>query len=309
MFLSADVISLVLYCAQQLGVTLGVGAQTIMLVAYLSAMRDGVVDAKEAQFARAVRRVLMLGLVLIVLSGIGITMMHIVSGQTGTVLAAAYLFKWILVVSVVVFTVLNQLPQKIMQGLAGGSWYALFIVHILAPVASWANLLTLYVVWMIGFFLCWIALTYATKDKSVQIAVPVKAQPKPAAQPAKPPALPKPITPQVQTKPVPPPQAPVMQKPTVHAAAVPVKPAVPPPALPAVPKPPAVIKTVPPPVNLPVSSPQHILQTLPQPQVEKKPLPQAPKEQNPWLPSIRVMPKTPGDADKLSQGTDTKPQA
>ncbi|MDO8548227.1 MAG: hypothetical protein Q7R71_00975 [bacterium] len=200
MFLSADVVSLLLYCAQQLGVTLGVGAQTIMLVAYLSAMRDGVVDAKEAQFARAVRAVLNTGLVLVVLSGIGITILHGIAGQGDTVFSPAYLFKWLLIAAVLASTLLKNLPQHIMQGLAGGTWYALFVVHILAPVASWANLLTLYLVWILGFGICWWVLVLTTKEKkgsTKKIIKPAPPMPKPASPPLKliPPPKPAPAAP------------------------------------------------------------------------------------------------------------------
>lgn len=291
MFFSADVVSLVLYCAQQLGVTLGVGAQTIMLVAYLSAMRDGIVDAKEAQFARAVRQVLNTGLVLIILSGVGITALHLMAGEAATVISAAYLFKWVLVLGVLACTLLKSFSQKIMQGLAGGSWYALFVVHILAPVASWANLLTLYAVWMIGFGICWATLVFITQDKKGTITIktpPVFIPPKPA------PVVPKPIPPP-PPKPIPPPPPKLIPPPPPPPKIIPPpppKPVAPPPPLPPKPAPP-------PPANLPVLPPQpHIVQTLPQPEVAKKPAPKVLDEQNPWLPAIQIMPKTQVDANK-----------
>jgi hypothetical protein len=301
MFFSADVISLILYCAQQLGVTLGVGAQTIMLVAYLSAMRDGVVDNQEAQFARAVRAVLNSGLVLVIVSGIGITVWHILAHsmvpETGqpVVLTEAFLFKWALVLGVLAFTVLKSLPQNIMQGLAGGSWYALFVVHILAPVASWANLLTLYAVWMLGFGFCWTVLVFTTKDKSrrSEVGTPTKASgkieqkapPSPAFKPL--PPAPKPVVPPPAPKPIPPPPPPPPTPP---------KPAPPPLS-------PPVVKIMPPPPagGLPMPE-KHILQTLPQPDASKPAVAPA-QEQNPWLPAIRVMPKTQVDAEKQTLGS------
>jgi len=296
MFLSADVISLVLYCAQQLGVTLGVGAQTIMLVAYLSAMRDGVVDNQEAQFARAVRRVLNTGLVLIILSGVVITVMHVIAHTVvpGTnqpvVLTTAYLFKWFLVIAVLAFTLLKNFPQNIMQGLAGGSWYALFVVHILAPVASWSTLLTFYAVWMIGFFLCWMALTYFTKGKSRRSATEVGTPTKASGKAVPPIVKPAPVFP-FAPKPAPPPPKPT--PPSIAPPPAPVPKPVPPPPLPA-PKP-----LAPPAVTVPAPQQAHILQTLPQPDVAKKQEFAVVKEdQNPWLPAIQIMPKTQSDADK-----------
>lgn len=302
MFLSADVVSLVLYCAQQLGVTLGVGAQTIMLIAYLSAMRDGIVDAKEAQFSRAVRAVLNAGLVLIIISGVGVTVMHVMAGQTATILSSAYLFKWLLVFAVLAFTLLKNLPQHILQGLAGGSWYALFIVHILAPVASWANLALLYAVWMVGFGICWAILVFTTKERKGG-AKEVKKESIPVAKPA--PALKSVPDFPFAPKPIPPP-APPAPKPVPPPPPAPKPMPPPPPPLPP-PKP-----VAPPPVNLPVLEQPHILQTLPQPEVPKQAQPASPAapapEQNPWLPALKIMPKTPGDAQKQNPGATISPK-
>ncbi len=304
MFLSADVVSLLLYCAQQLGVTLGVGAQTIMLVAYLSAMRDGIIDDKEAQFVRAVRNVLNAGLFLIIFSGIGITILHMMAGEAAIIFTEAYLFKWLLILAVLTFTLLKNFSQKVMQGLAGGSWSALFIVHILAPIASWANLITLYIVWMIGFGICWSLLVYFTTQKGVvkKIVMPVKkvVPPPPPIQPIKsivvpkspmPVATPKPVPP--TPKPVPPPPMPPAPKPV---AVLPPQPIVAPAPKPTPP---------PPPPNLPVLEQKHILQTLPQPEVAQKPdvdpVPAAKAAENPWLPAIKIMPKSQNDIPKQPQ--------
>jgi len=51
-------------------IALGLGAQTIMLVAYVSAMRDGAIDEHEAQFLRATRGVLWVAFVFIIVSGL-----------------------------------------------------------------------------------------------------------------------------------------------------------------------------------------------------------------------------------------------
>lgn len=274
MFLSADVISLVLYCAQQLGVTLGVGSQTILLVAYLMAMRDGVIDPKEAQFVRAVRYVLIAGLVLIVSSGVGITALHLVAGQAATIFSEAYLFKWVLIIGTIIFTLVNDISPKIAYGLAGGSWYALFIVHILAPVATWVNLLTLYLVWMVGFLMCWIIAVYGTKERKA-----VAPKEVPPERPA--PAI-KSIT-----------AGPAYHK-TPAPAPAPVKTEVPKPPPSPPPVPPAP-KPEPPKVSAPVNSPKveqkHIVQTLPQPTLPSEQTLPVKKPENPWLPAIKIMPK------------------
>jgi len=181
----ADVLNLIFYCAQQLGVALGVGAETIMLVAYLQAARDGVIDAKEAQFMRATRGVLFTALALIIVSGFGITALHVLAAQSATIFTPAYLFKWLLILVVLLLTAFRKLvPQKYDEALLGGSWYALFVVHILAPVTTWTNLLEWWAIWMVGFALCWTALTLIIRDKK-----PKTTEEKPAPIPKPPPIV------------------------------------------------------------------------------------------------------------------------
>jgi len=168
MIFGVVIVNLILYCAQQLGVSLGLGAETIMLVAFVSAMKDGVVDEREAQFLRATRNVMWVSLVLIVVSGIGITALHLLAGQAATVMTPAYLFKILLIAAVITLTaLLHKLPETFAEGLLGGTWYALFLVHILAPVTSWANLITLLVVWLVGFNAVWYVIAQATREKGL----------------------------------------------------------------------------------------------------------------------------------------------
>lgn len=167
MSLIAELSNLIFYCVQQLGVTLGLGAETIMLAAYLISMRDGVVDEKETQYARAIKRTMSLALVFIVISGIGITILHLLAGNASTVLSAAYLFKWLLIVLVVSLTLMRHMfsASSLIEGVIGGTWFALFLVHILAPVTGWFNFFTLYAVWLAGFVLCWEVIVVMHKDK------------------------------------------------------------------------------------------------------------------------------------------------
>jgi len=293
MFLSLDLANLALYCAQQLGVALGLGAQSILLVAYLQAMRDGVIDPKEAQFSRAVRSVLNVSLLLIIVSGLGIGALEIVEGSS-TILEPAYLFKWALVIFILLLNVFSDaIPPNLLEGLRGGSWFALFIIHILAPVTSWMNLLTLYALWMVGFNLAWMALLPLTHERKKMMSVAAKPEAK-LAPPAK--KIESPKAPPPPTKPAP---APVPAVPKPIAALPIVQPL-------EIDKPahfiPPKVQTPPPPPLKPTPPPAPARAPTPAPAPTQPPLksaletiPVAKQPQDPWLPAIKVMPKSPQD--------------
>lgn len=312
-YLSSDLINLLLYCVQQLGVTLGVGAETIILVAYVSAMRDGIIDKQEAQFARAVKRVMYTGLMLVLLSGIAITGLTLFAGQEATVYAPAYLFKVLLIalLFIVPMAIRKQsLSAGMWEGFEGATWYALFVVHILAPVALWSQLITIYIVWSIGFVVLWVSIlkSLSGKSSSVSTARPVASSPTekkpvqpPPMQKASPPAQAPSMT---RVTPVVPPPQPMVQKPAPPAP-------VPSPA-PTPPPQPIVHKPAPPPMPVPQKPVHTPVNTLP---LQKNPLspvtsfvPQdsteAMKDANldatdiSGLPKMHVMPKTPEDLEK-----------
>jgi len=255
---------LLLYVMQQLGVMFAVGAQTIILLAYLLSVRDGVVDSQEERFAHAIKKVLFLGIILILISGTAITALELFAGNHTTVFAPAYVFKASLI-GLVVFLSLairgDSLPEGLLEGLAGGTWYALFIVHILAPVAQWNHLVLLYVLWIIGFMACWSALVFMMRGRVAAYAdVPKKDAPRPAPRATLPPRYQAPPTTPVR-KPTP----------TITAA-----------------------------VQSQKSPPQQAVYTPPAPQKNFAPAPQAPtplphQKTDLPLPGIRVMPKSPED--------------
>jgi len=292
MFFSADFLNLIFYCAQQLGVTLGVGAETIMLAAYLISMRDGVVDEKETQYARAIKRVTAVALWLIVISGIGITFLTVIAthstnleiaAQNNLVLhSASFYFKWILIVLAVGLTFLRRVSKlSVVEGVIGGTWYALFLVHILAPATSWFNLSTLYAVWLVGFVLCWEALVVLRREKK---STPTK-------------------------KPVPPPATPikiaqVASAPISTPTPAPVKVVPPPPVVvPITPIVPTVQATMPPPPPPPAPVPEPISVSVPKDFIPPKEVkitlgPSAPVPTSPASPGIKVtdtpfLPKVP----------------
>lgn len=171
-----DVSNLILYSIQQLGVMLAVGAETIILVAYVLAIRNGVVDSQEEHFAKAVKRVLFVGLFLIVISGLAITALELLAAHQLIVFSPAYLFKWCLIALGVVLaraTWGNSFKKGLLEGVAGATWYALFAVHILAPVATWPQLLMLYTVWLIVFVLTWTGLVFVLRGKRAVVGTAV----------------------------------------------------------------------------------------------------------------------------------------
>lgn len=314
--IESELVSLVLYSAQQLGIVLAVGGQTIVLVAYLIAMRDRVIDPQEAQFARAVRTVLVAGLGLIVLSGLGISAIHYLAGDFGILNSPAYLFKWALVVGVGLFTLgigKGLVPQWLGEALAGGTWYALFFLHILAPVTTWENLLMLYGGWLAAFALGWVALVFGTRERGAKVTIePKKEIPKAVlslgrsptgeAKPASP-FVPK-LAAAPAPKPAEPPKAPAPLQPTTPLA-VPDIPSVrvnPVPAIPAkpdapkVPAPMEVVltppKALPPQPQVAAAAPVHIPLQPSAPGVSPAQAPAA-SEEHSNLPAIRVMPKGP----------------
>lgn len=255
MFFNADLVGLLLFSIQQLGVALGLGGQTTFLAAYIIAHRDGVIDEKELQFERASRRILNVGILCVVVSGALITLIHVLGGDMATVMSPAYLFKCALIGLATVLSIFSlSSMQGHVLGLAGGTWYALFVVHILATVTTWVVLLSMYAVWMVGFYLAWWALTRERATVVAPAAVPVptpmakasayempKRPPQPIGPEAtplrRPQAAPKPLQPKAQP-PQPPPQPqvkpalPVPPKPASPSTAKPDAPPEPPKLLP-----------------------------------------------------------------------------
>ena len=177
--ISSELLNLAVYCLQQFGMAFGVGAETIVLVAYLIAVRDGIIDEEEARFARAARAVTALGIFCILGSGAGITLVHYVHGQTALVLEPAFLFKWSLVGIVFLLRVFNRgssFGDGLFEGFSGASWYALFLVHILAPAAGWGVLGFIYGTWLVGFVLLWTALVLVLRGNPSALATPARAK-------------------------------------------------------------------------------------------------------------------------------------
>ncbi len=173
MVFSFALLNLICYCAQQLGMALGVGAETLTLVAYIMTMRDRVVSPDEQRFNGAIRRVLMVGVFLVFASAAGITGVMYLQ-QDSIAASNIYLFKCALIGLMVLLSLMARSPGSTMasvfEGLVGGTWFALFAVHILQPALPLQQLGIFYGFWMLGFMLIWTVLVFTMRDKKVEVA-------------------------------------------------------------------------------------------------------------------------------------------
>lgn len=270
-----EIFALGIYSVQWLGVVLGVGAEVVLLCAHLIALHqhkpqwlDSVSAVRAAQFT---------GLFLIIVSGIGAIAYQFLIGQPGLLLQAVFGFKWALIVALVVVYVLEKRVahgRAVLEGFAGATWLALFLVHSLAPIAGWLDLIVYYVAWLVVFSLGWGAFVLIMKRTGKVAAAALVLDIEPAPVAAK--VVPKPapvvapiaapvvaaapasvIKPVLHVVPPPPPPKPVV-KPVVHVAPTVIKVAapIPPPPQAVAPKPMAapVVAAVKPakPAGLPV---------------------------------------------------------
>src|SRR3989344_2721319 len=200
----------VIYVAQQLGVMLGVGAQTVLLCAHLIAVHHGDKENPHVAYAEAARKALGAGFVLVVVSGLFAVATHLFSGQADTVLSPAFLFKWaLIIVLLAAFFLQSRLREWVnfYYAFTGTTWYALFLVHSLGPITSWGSLWVLYILWGILFALVWWGF----------VALMQRDSKKPAPRPLPPPIIitvkkevPKPLPPPPKPIPPPPPPPPVV---------------------------------------------------------------------------------------------------
>lgn len=220
---SGGLLYFALYVSQQFGVMLGVGAQTVLLCAHLVAVHRGEQETLQNVFAKAARNAQLGGLVIMVLSGFGAVALHAAAGSLATVIAPVFLFKWLLIfAATVLFLVQLRFVGNVALGLAGGTWYALFLVHTLAPNIGWVGLLSLYGAWMVAFFAVWALFVSIMHWGRHHMPAPAKTvvqtPPAPVAGQPKPAPAPMPAVLQaVKAAPMPPAQ-PLAPKPAVASA-------------------------------------------------------------------------------------------
>ncbi|MDB5225463.1 MAG: hypothetical protein JWL87_415 [Candidatus Adlerbacteria bacterium] len=243
--------------AQEFGIILGVGALTITLVAHLLALHSRVPESIHG-YVRAARQARAIALAVIIISGGGALLVHAQTGTLSVLLAPAFLFKWLLIAAVTALYFMERgaagWRQDAIEGLEGAHWYALFIVHTMAPVVGWVTLLGIYAGWLAAFGAVWAGFVWFMRWRGAPVAPKSAAVPKAAPAPA-----PKPIAPAPAPIAVPKPAAPA-PKPVVPPAPAPVQKSIAP-------------KPVPAPISVPVAvvpKPQPMLVSTPL-VAEKKP--------------------------------------
>ena len=269
-----------IYVAQQLGIMLGVGAQTVLLCAHLLAVHHGEQENPHAAYAQAARKALGAGFFLIIVSGLFAVVTHLLGGQADIVLAPAFLFKWALIIILLAaFFLQSRLREWVnfYYAFTGTTWYALFLVHSLGPVTSWGSLWVLYILWAILFTLVWTGFV-ALMQRSIKKPVSMPATPvtfvikKEAPRPIPPPA----------PSPVPPPPPPPTPKP-------------------APPAPPRMIEEHHQPLSLPVPAPVVVSAPPPPPVIVPpvhKPTIMQEVINHLLVPALRIMPQRPEDIGK-----------
>ncbi len=180
---------------------LGVGAQSVLLCAHLVAVHRGESESLDDTQVRAARAAQSAGLALMVCSGLVAVALHVMSNTVPVLFEPAFLFKWVLIVAATVLLFLQhaRIGSHTLLGLAGGVWFALFLVHTLAPIITWASLLVIFTAWLAGFALVWAIAVFALSGKTARPSkVLYTAAPVIAAAP-----LPKPLPTIVAPKPAP----------------------------------------------------------------------------------------------------------
>lgn len=146
-----------------LGYSLAVASSTFALTFFFMATRDGTVDASERRFMHAVYAVLRIGMGIIIITEIMLALFlyQASGGQVFYLDSGGFWFVWT-ALSIILGNALlmhhKKMPMWLGPAIAGGSWYALFVVHNLpAGTASYATLIGGYLAG-IGFMVALLAL-------------------------------------------------------------------------------------------------------------------------------------------------------
>lgn len=169
MSLAGDLLSLVVSLTQEIGIVVGVGALTVTLVGHLLSLHA---DKNETVFAyvRAARSIRAVALMVIIVSGGAALLVHFQTHTLGVLAAPAFLFKWLLIALLTTFYFMELkvegYARDAVEGFEGANWYALFIVHAMAPAVGWLLLLSIYFAWLAAFAVVWIGFVWLMRRHS-----------------------------------------------------------------------------------------------------------------------------------------------
>ncbi len=130
------------------GTILGVGGATFAEIFYLKALRDGEIDPTENSFLKVTYRVLRIGLVILIISGIGIFILGRLTGHESSFYDPRFLAKMTMFVAIVINPILFQtklLKSWLATPISLVSWYGAFIL------GMWRSLDSSYVTIMIVY--------------------------------------------------------------------------------------------------------------------------------------------------------------
>jgi hypothetical protein len=184
MSIAGDLVSFLVSLVQEVGVTAGVGALTITLIGHLLALHSRVPETTLA-YVRAARRVRLVALVLIIASGLCAVLIHLQTGTSGVLMVPAFVFKWGLIILLTAYHFIDRratgVAQDAIEGFEGANWYALLIVHTIAPVVAWGLLLEVYAGWIVTFAVIWGGFVWFMRWQSTHKAHSAGAPPAPSS--------------------------------------------------------------------------------------------------------------------------------
>lgn len=306
MALAGELVSLVVSLAQEIGIVAGVGALTITLVGHLLSLHARVSETVYG-YVRAARHIRALALMAIIISGGAAILIHFQTQTPQVLVAPAFLFKWLLIALLTAFYFVELkvagLWRDAVEGFEGANWYALFIVHTMAPVVGWGVLLSVYFGWLATFAALWAAFVWLMRRQSTLPPKPAAPAPSPAPAPTPPPAPPTPqpaapLPPKPAPTPVAPPTpAPAAKKPVEIHPNHSMLPMIAELDLPAPQSGAPAPKAVPAPA--PAPKPQTPVQLVPESSARAVQMPNLDQAD---LPALQVMPRRPEDIEHSRRG-------
>ncbi len=177
-----EIWSSILYILQQVGMIIAVGAGGIFSILYLLYAKDYDVDEHKAKVAHTVRFISLFGLIIVTLSGIGATYIHIRYAQTDILYAPAFIGKWILIAQLFFLILWHKnmfVRSAIVVGAQTSTWVLLLIIHLIAPETSWLTLFNTYLILFIISFGIWCVLAFLRGGKDLFFSTTPKPLPFP----------------------------------------------------------------------------------------------------------------------------------